>query len=92
MYVRNEQNSPYYCHMCYQCTGQCPRGVPVTDELRFLVYNDFGRSLYQAHVSFVELPKKVRDVRCSDCSSCVVQVPNGVMVRDRLIRAQTLLA
>jgi uncharacterized protein len=92
LYVRNEQNRPYYCRMCYQCKGQCPRGVPVTDELRFLAYNDFGRSLYQAHSSFEELPENVRDVRCSDCSSCVVHCPNGVMVRDRLVRAQKLLA
>jgi aryl-alcohol dehydrogenase-like predicted oxidoreductase len=92
LYVRNEQNRPYYCHMCYQCKGQCPRGVPVTDVLRFLAYNDFGRSLYQARLSYMELPRKVRDMRCSDCSSCVIQCPNGVMVRDRLIRAQELLA
>ncbi len=92
LYVRNEENRPYYCRMCYQCSGQCPRGVPVTDELRFLAYHDFGRSLYQARLSFMDLPRKIRDVRCSDCSSCVIQCPNGVMVRDRLIRAQDLLA
>jgi uncharacterized protein len=92
LYVRNEQNRPDYCRMCYQCQGRCPRGVPVTDELRFLAYNDFGRSLYQARLNFTGLPREVRDVRCSDCSSCVIQCPNGVMVRDRLIRAQELLA
>ncbi len=92
LYVRNEENRPYYCRMCYQCNGQCPRGVPVTDELRFLAYHDFGRSLYQARLSFMDLPRKIRDVRCSDCSSCVIQCPNGVMVRERLIRAQDLLA
>jgi aryl-alcohol dehydrogenase-like predicted oxidoreductase len=92
LYVRNEQNRPYYCRMCYQCKGRCPQGVPVTDELRFLAYNDFGGSLYQARLNFMELPRKVRNVRCSDCSSCVIQCPNGVMVRDRLIRAQELLA
>jgi len=92
LYVRNEENRPYYCRMCYQCNGQCPRGVPVTDELRFLAYHDFGRSLYQARRSFMDLPRKIRDVRCIDCSSCVIQCPNGVMVRDRLIRAQDLLA
>jgi aryl-alcohol dehydrogenase-like predicted oxidoreductase len=92
LYVRNEENRPYYCRMCYQCKGQCPRGVPVTDELRFLAYHDFGRSLYQARLSFMDLPRKIRDVRCSDCSSCVIQCPNGVKVQDRLIRAQDLLA
>ena len=92
LYVRSQQNSPLYCRMCYQCKGQCPQGVPVTDELRFLAYNDFGRSLDQARLSFMDLPRKVRNVRCSDCSSCAIQCPNGVMVRDRLIRVQELLA
>jgi uncharacterized protein len=92
LYVRNEQNRPYYCRMCYQCTGQCPKGVPVTDELRFLAYNDFGGSLYQARLNFSALPRKVRDVRCSDCSSCAIQCPNGVMVQERLVRLQELLA
>ncbi len=92
LYVRSEQNRPFYCRMCYQCKGQCPQGVPVTDELRFLAYNDFGRSLEQARLSFMDLPRKVRNVRCSDCSSCAIKCPNRVMVRDRLIRAQELLA
>ena len=92
LYVRSEQNRPYYCRMCYQCSDQCPHGVPVTDELRFLAYNDFGGSLYQARLNFMELPRKVLKVRCSDCSSCVIHCPNGIMVRDRLIRAQELLA
>jgi aryl-alcohol dehydrogenase-like predicted oxidoreductase len=92
LYVRNEQIRPLYCRMCYQCKGQCARGVPVTDELRFLAYHDFGGSLFQARLSFMDLPRKIRDVRCSDCASCTVRCPNGVSVRERLIRAQELLA
>jgi aryl-alcohol dehydrogenase-like predicted oxidoreductase len=92
LYVRSQENGPLYCRMCYQCKDQCPKGVPVTDELRFLAYNDFGRSLHQARLSFMELPRDVRNLRCSDCSSCTINCPNGVMVRDRLIRAQELLA
>ncbi len=92
LYVRNEQIRPFYCRMCYQCKGQCPQGVPVTDVLRFLAYNDFGGSLFQARLSFMDLPRKVRNVRCSDCSSCAVQCPNAVRVQERLIRAQDLLA
>jgi len=92
LYVRNEQIRPFYCRMCYECKGQCPKGVPVTDELRFLAYNDFGGDLRQAQRSFGELPRDIRNMRCSDCSTCSVQCPNGVNVRDRLIRAQELLA
>jgi aryl-alcohol dehydrogenase-like predicted oxidoreductase len=92
LYVRNEQIRPLYCRMCYQCKGQCPQGLPVTEILRFLAYNDFGRDLFQARLSFMDLSRETRDVRCSDCYSCAIECPNGVNVRERMIRAQELLA
>ena len=92
LYVMNEQIRPDYCRMCYECKGQCPKGVPVTDVLRFLAYHDFCGNFHQAVVNFRGLAQDVRDVRCSDCSSCAIQCPNGVHVQDRLIRAQQLLA
>ena len=92
LYVRNEEIRPLYCRMCYECKGKCPNGVPVTDELRYLAYHDFGRNLLQAQDNFARLPEDIRRVRCSDCSSCAVQCPNGVKVQDRLVRAQELLA
>ncbi len=92
LYVRNEMIRPDYCRMCYRCKEQCPKGVPVTDELRFLAYNDFGGNYRQARENFMLLPEKIREVRCSDCASCTVRCPNGVEVRKRLIRAQELLA
>ena len=92
LFSMNERIRPNYCRMCYECRGQCPRDVPVTDVLRFLAYHDFCGNYHQAVVSFRELAKEVRDVRCRDCSSCAVQCPNGVHVQERLIRAQELLA
>jgi aryl-alcohol dehydrogenase-like predicted oxidoreductase len=92
LFVRNEQIRELYCRMCFQCKDKCPKGIPVADELRFLAYNDFAGRFNQARESFWELPKEIRDVRCSDCSSCAIDCPNGVKVRDRLIRAQNLLA
>jgi len=92
LYARNEEIRPSYCRMCYECKGKCPQGVPVTDELRYLAYHDFGGDFHQAHQNFTRLPTEVRAVRCSDCSACAVQCPNGVEVRNRLIRAQGLLA
>jgi uncharacterized protein len=92
LYVMNEQIRPDYCRMCYECKGQCPKGMPVTDVLRFLAYHDFGGNYHQAAMNFRGLAKEVRDVRCSDCSSCSIQCPNGVHVQDRLARAQELLA
>jgi uncharacterized protein len=92
LYVMNEQIRPDYCRMCYECKGQCPKDMPVTDVLRFLAYHDFGGNYHQAAMNFRELSKEVRDVRCSDCSACSIKCPNGVHVQDRLIRAQELLA
>jgi uncharacterized protein len=92
LYVRNEEIRPLYCRMCYECKGKCPKGVPVTDELRYLAYSDFGGDLHQARKNFRHLPKEIREVQCSDCSSCTIRCPNGVEVRNRLIRAQGVLA
>jgi hypothetical protein len=92
LYVMNEEIRPRYCRMCYECKGKCPEGVPVTDELRYLAYNDFAGDFHQAHENFLRLPAEIRAVRCSDCSACAIQCPNGVEVRNRLIRAQSILA
>ena len=92
LFARNEAIRPYYCRMCYECKGKCPNGVPVADELRYLAYNDFAGDLRQARGHFMQLPQKIRDVKCSDCASCAIDCRNGVEVRNRLIRAQDLLA
>jgi uncharacterized protein len=92
LFARNEEIRPLYCRMCYECKGKCPKGIPVTDELRCLAYNDFSGDFHQARENFMRLPKKIRTVHCSECSACAIQCPNGVEVRNRLIRAQDLLA
>ncbi len=92
LYVMNEKIRPSYCRMCYQCRDKCPKGLPVTDMLRFLAYHDYCGNYHQARMSFMELPRETRDVRCKDCSECAVKCPNGVHVQARLIRAQGLLA
>lgn len=92
LYVLNERIRPDYCRMCYECTGKCPQGLPVTDMLRTLAYHDFCGNYHQARVGFAALPPEVRSVRCGDCAECAIECPNGVHVRDRLVRAQDLLA
>jgi len=92
LFVRNEQIRELYCRMCFRCKGECPKGVPVADELRILAYNDFAGDFHRARENFWNLPRRIRDIRCSDCESCVIQCPNGVKVHERLVRAQELLA
>lgn len=88
----NEEIRPYYCRMCHQCSGQCPKGVPVSDTIRYLSYADFYGQFPLGREYFMALPENVRNVRCADCSSCSVHCPNGVHVTERLIRAQELFA
>ncbi len=92
LYVINEQINPTYCRMCYQCSDVCPKGMPVTDVMRFLAYNDYCGNYHQARMSFAELPKEIQNIRCSDCSECAVKCTNGINVQARLTRAQELLA
>jgi len=82
--------SPRYCRMCGACGGVCDRGVPVPDTLRFLTYAEGYGDFPLGRQSFLELPAEARARRCADCSSCSVRCPNGVHVRDRLMRAQEL--
>jgi predicted aldo/keto reductase-like oxidoreductase len=84
--------TPLYCRMCGECVGKCPQGLPVAEMLRILSYADGYRQFPMARQRFLELPEAVREVRCSDCSSCAVDCPNGVRVAQRLTRAQEWLA
>ena len=50
------------------------------------------REVVQPLALLLELPEQVRAIRCGDCGACSVDCPNGVRVRDRVMRAQELLA
>ena len=88
----DEDIRPLYCRMCYQCTGQCPKGVAVPDTIRYLSYADFYGQFALGREHFLALPEEARAARCRDCGSCQVHCPNGVHVAERLVRAQDLFA
>jgi hypothetical protein len=83
---------PTFCRLCGECDGSCPKGVPVADVLRFLMYADnYGEfSLGREH--FLQLPAEVKSVKCDLCPECTVECKYGVRVSQRLIRAQELFA
>jgi hypothetical protein len=89
--MRLEEIKPLYCRMCGKCDGQCSRGLPVADMLRFLMYAEGYGQFPMAREHFLSLPAEVAAVRCSSCAACSVQCPNGVQVSSRLRRAQELL-
>ncbi len=84
--------SPFHCRMCYRCEGRCPRGLPVADVLRYVMYADGYGRFDMGYRRFQELAPELRAVRCAECSRCEVRCPNGVAVRGRLIQAQELFA
>ena len=92
LFTINERIRPDYCRMCYECDGVCPKGMPVTDVLRYLAYYDFAGDLYQAVTNYKNLAPEIRNIRCSDCSECAIKCRNGVQVQSRLMRAQELIA
>jgi predicted aldo/keto reductase-like oxidoreductase len=87
-----EHIRPLYCRMCGQCAGMCSKGLPASDILRFLSYAEGYGQFQLARESFLELPEELQQVRCSQCSTCAIQCPNGVKVAERLHRAQELFA
>jgi predicted aldo/keto reductase-like oxidoreductase len=83
---------PRYCRMCGTCGGVCDKGVPVPDVLRVLTYAEGYGQFALARERYLELPEHVRAIRCEDCATCSVACPHGVKVRERVSRAQEMLA
>jgi aryl-alcohol dehydrogenase-like predicted oxidoreductase len=90
--ARLDEVGPYFCRMCGQCDGLCPKGLPVADMVRFVMYADGYGQFPLGREHFLRLSAEQQNVRCSDCATCAVQCPNGVHVAARLSRAQELFA
>ena len=89
---QSDEIRPLYCRMCGACEGKCPKGLPVSDMIRYLSYAEGYGQFPLGRASFLELPEEVRAVRCGDCADCVIRCPNGVHVAERLRRAQEIFA
>jgi predicted aldo/keto reductase-like oxidoreductase len=90
--ARLEEISPYFCRMCGQCEGQCPKGLPVGDMVRFVMYADGYGQFPLGREHFLRMPAEQQAVRCDQCPTCVVRCPHGVTVAERMVRAQELFA
>jgi len=80
-----------YCRMCETCIPHCPKGIPVSDILRFGMYynnyqwGDYAKNLYN------ELPEYKKVTRCDDCGRCEEHCPNQLPVVEKLYRAHAAL-
>jgi predicted aldo/keto reductase-like oxidoreductase len=90
--VQRDFIRPLYCHACGACEGVCPKGLPVPDMMRYVMYAEGYGQFAMAREQFLTLPEHLREVRCSDCATCAIRCPNHVAVAARLTRAQELLA
>lgn len=79
------------CHLCGACTGQCPRGVPVAEIMRYMLYHDGYRDAARATALYRSLPSGAAS-GCESCPECRVVCPWGVSVRSRMERAHAVLA
>ena len=87
-----EQVGPYFCRMCGQCDGKCPKGLPARDLVRFAMYADGYGQFGLGRESFQRLSAEHQAIRCGDCTTCAIKCPNGVRVAEQAMRAQELFA
>ncbi|MGD0499581.1 MAG: aldo/keto reductase [Bryobacteraceae bacterium] len=90
--ARLEEIGPYFCRMCGECAGQCPKGLQVSDMVRFTMYADGYGQFALGRDHFQQMPAAHQQVRCGDCADCPVHCPHGVKVVEQLSRAQELFA
>jgi len=90
--LRLERIRQSYCRMCGRCEGQCVRGLPVPDILRYLMYAETYGQFALGRMHYQQLPEWAQAVRCSQCRTCSVRCPHGIPVAARLSRAQELFA
>jgi hypothetical protein len=83
---------PIYCSMCGKCEGQCAKGLPTSDLIRYVSYAEGYGQFELGRTNYMGLDEETRSAVCADCERCTVQCVNGVRVAERVRRAQELFA
>ena len=81
-----------YCRMCDVCSGRCPENVKISDIMRFLMYAEGYGELQLGKDSYKSLSFHENASKCIDCDDCVVRCVNKLNIRERMVRADSLLA
>ncbi|MDT8402514.1 MAG: 4Fe-4S binding protein [Bacteroidales bacterium] len=75
--------------LCGKCQSQCPRGIPITDILRFERYGMDDHNWEKASSLYSGLP--VRADMCKNCGNCVQACPIHLQIPGKLAKAHFLL-
>lgn len=87
-----EAIAPYYCHLCGDCLGTCPRGVDIHEVNRSLMYAQGYSDVALARATYRSIPNARSASACVDCSKCVAQCVNGLDISSKMKQARTLFA
>jgi len=80
---------PYYCRLCGECEGTCPKGVQISVVNRALMYAEGYGERGLARKTF----KEARNAGlCSDCAGCVARCVNGLNIAAKMGEAGKMLA
>ena len=82
------------CLMCGQCTGVCPRNLPVSDLMRFRMYATQYNLHDQARLEYAALGGRVRQaaINCGECTICTGVCPVGLASAQTVREVATMLS
>ncbi len=81
-----------YCRSCGLCEEHCPRGIAVSDILRYEMYYRAYEQPGRARKLYRELPSERRAEACDGCGECDRHCPYGLAVAGKLAEAREILA
>jgi hypothetical protein len=88
----NNGIAPYFCRLCGDCDGACPRGVDVHAMNRSLMYAEGYGDMGLARETVREVPRERSAAVCMDCEQCVVTCSYGLNIGSKMRQARTVLA
>jgi len=81
-----------YCRMCGTCTQNCPRGVEVTDILRYRTYYVADGDTAGATTLYRSLAVEQTVANCNKCGICNDACPYHLNVVEKLHQAHVMMA
>jgi predicted aldo/keto reductase-like oxidoreductase len=79
---------PFYCRLCGQCEGSCPKGVDISTVNRSLMYAEGYGSRQLASATYREIGRAADAGTCLDCTQCLARCPRGLDISAQMGRAR----